>query len=400
MVIMSSDSLMLRSPQSQNHISLRGVVRNQSSFLNRVNIGNSVQSAQILADGYEKFFGHLRQPIDSFEVLSLGGYPIISGWLLNSLISNRTANMQSAYNLSVSLADSQNLYTSLRGAQILRPSFSQAQKEKDSTANATLWDHAFLRNEINQLVNYNSLRSVVNQVNNFALVSYCSDDALALRCWSSSCATPISNLISSLTFVPISSTRARASRDESSGSLQLPPLWRRAISTRIAVIINPALLSLPCFTASIPSITSCGTRTVVNCDFAFLFGVGINETPYNWCVSLYTKKKYKKALTCVSYESIVKHTLRIQGIQIAKPSSARTLTGPLTKNVKESYAMDTPQHNQTRLKFTFLIASGTQRLVDIHPVRLITVLADSEGEARLLVGIPSLIFVSRQEVTA
>ncbi|CDG89589.1 hypothetical protein [Xenorhabdus bovienii] len=28
--------------------------------------------------------------------------------------------------------------------------------------------------------------------------------------------------------------------------------------------------------------------------------------------------------------------------------------------------MDTPQHNQTRLKFTFLIASGTQRLVDIH----------------------------------
>ncbi|MDC9616286.1 hypothetical protein PSI19_21050 [Xenorhabdus khoisanae] len=54
------------------------------------------------------------------------------------------------------------------------------------------------------------------------------------------------------------------------------------------------------------------------------------------------------------------------------------------------------QHNQTRLKFTFLIASGTQRLVDIHPVRLITVLADSEGEARLLAGIPSLIFISRQ----
>ncbi|WP_047680440.1 MULTISPECIES: hypothetical protein [Xenorhabdus] len=58
--------------------------------------------------------------------------------------------------------------------------------------------------------------------------------------------------------------------------------------------------------------------------------------------------------------------------------------------------MDTPQHNQTRLKFTFLIASGTQRLVDIHPVRLITALAGNEGEARLLAGIPSLIFVSRQ----
>ncbi|MEQ1969121.1 host cell division inhibitor Icd-like protein [Xenorhabdus nematophila] len=47
------------------------------------------------------------------------------------------------------------------------------------------------------------------------------------------------------------------------------------------------------------------------------------------------------------------------------------------------------QHNQTRLKFTFLIASGNQRLVDIHPVRLITVLADCEGEARLLAGIQS-----------
>jgi hypothetical protein len=60
--------------------------------------------------------------------------------------------------------------------------------------------------------------------------------------------------------------------------------------------------------------------------------------------------------------------------------------------------MATPQLKPTRLKFTFLIASGTQRLIDIHPVRLITVLADSENEARLLAGMSSLIFVSRQEV--
>ncbi|MEQ1966394.1 hypothetical protein ABLA30_04950 [Xenorhabdus nematophila] len=31
------------------------------------------------------------------------------------------------------------------------------------------------------------------------------------------------------------------------------------------------------------------------------------------------------------------------------------------------------QSNQTRPKFTCLIASGTQRLVDIHPLRLISV---------------------------
>ncbi|REF27632.1 hypothetical protein BDD26_2441 [Xenorhabdus cabanillasii] len=54
---------------------------------------------------------------------------------------------------------------------------------------------------------------------------------------------------------------------------------------------------------------------------------------------------------------------------------------------------------QTRLKFTFLIASGTQRLVDIHPVRLITVLAACEGEARLLAGKSNLVFVSRQGVS-
>ncbi|WP_046336070.1 hypothetical protein [Xenorhabdus bovienii] len=61
--------------------------------------------------------------------------------------------------------------------------------------------------------------------------------------------------------------------------------------------------------------------------------------------------------------------------------------------------MAIPQHTQTRLKFTFLIASGNQRLVDIHPVRLITVLADCEGEARLLAGKSSLVFVSRQGVS-
>ncbi|WP_176551353.1 hypothetical protein [Xenorhabdus cabanillasii] len=46
------------------------------------------------------------------------------------------------------------------------------------------------------------------------------------------------------------------------------------------------------------------------------------------------------------------------------------------------------QHTQTRPKFTCLIASGIQRLVDIHFLCLISVLA----------GISSLSSVSRQEV--
>ncbi|MGS0626277.1 MULTISPECIES: hypothetical protein [Photorhabdus] len=35
--------------------------------------------------------------------------------------------------------------------------------------------------------------------------------------------------------------------------------------------------------------------------------------------------------------------------------------------------MATPQHTQTRPKFTCLIASDNQRLTDLHPVRLISV---------------------------
>ncbi|WP_323859053.1 hypothetical protein [Xenorhabdus doucetiae] len=35
--------------------------------------------------------------------------------------------------------------------------------------------------------------------------------------------------------------------------------------------------------------------------------------------------------------------------------------------------MAVQQHTQTRLKFTCLIASGNQRLVDVHLMRLISV---------------------------
>lgn len=76
--------------------------------------------------------------------------------------------------------------------------------------------------------------------------------------------------ISSLALLPISSIRASASREESRALSALPPAWRRAISPRIAVTINPALLSFPCFTASMPSITSWGMRTVVICDLLFV----------------------------------------------------------------------------------------------------------------------------------
>ncbi|WP_423270956.1 host cell division inhibitor Icd-like protein [Escherichia coli] len=96
--------------------------------------------------------------------------------------------------------------------------------------------------------------------------------------------------------------------------------------------MNPALLSPSSFTDSMPSITSWGTLTVVNCDLAFLLVVAITETPQIWCVSVYTKKKYKKGLTCVSLQNNMKHTNGFIEIQTTKPGSALTLTGLLTTN--------------------------------------------------------------------
>ncbi|WP_232370005.1 hypothetical protein [Xenorhabdus lircayensis] len=98
--------------------------------------------------------------------------------------------------LCVSNTDSQNLRSSLSGVQTLRVSFSDVQKEKDSTANATLWDDGSFHHKINQSVNrkanvlyfklqtiknYNSLRDVVRFPDNIGLVSYCSTNSPSLR---------------------------------------------------------------------------------------------------------------------------------------------------------------------------------------------------------------------------
>ncbi|WP_161796553.1 hypothetical protein [Xenorhabdus khoisanae] len=101
-------------------------------------------------------------------------------------------------------------------------------------------------------------------------------------------------------------------------------------------------------------------------------------------------------MTYIPLRDKVKYTLSHLRLKIATPRSATNTIEASNQNVKETYDMADTQSNQTRLKFTFLIASGTQRLIDLHPVRLIIVLAYSENEARSLAGIPSLIFVSRQ----
>lgn len=183
-------------------------------------------------------------------------------------------------------------------------------------------------------------------------------DSLALRRWSSSRATVTSCPISSAALTPIFSTCASASSEETRGFSPLPSAWRRAISPRMAVTMNPALLSPSSFTDSIPSITSWGTLIVVICDFAFLYTDIVNHQLV-MCISLYTKVRYKN--TCnvyhhnimyISYcDGYVSHNDRF--IKTTKPGSALTLTGLLTKPLIGVTIMAGTQHTQTHPKFIY-----------------------------------------------
>lgn len=68
--------------------------------------------------------------------------------------------------------------------------------------------------------------------------------------------------------------------------------------------------------------------------------------------------------------------------------SAGTLTEPLTTNVKRIT-------NMAINKFTFLLAQGKQYIAELHEIRLVTVLAATEQEARALAGAYPLVFVGR-----
>ncbi|EFC4556760.1 host cell division inhibitor Icd-like protein [Escherichia coli] len=206
--------------------------------------------------------------------------------------------------------------------------------------------------------------------------------SLVLRRWSSSRATVTSCPISSAALMPICSTLARASSDDTRGFSPLPSAWRRAISPRMAVTINPALLSPSSLTDSIPCITSSGTLTVVSCDFAFLLDVAISETPNHRCVSVYTKKEIQKALTCVSCAHNMKHTERIVEIQRATPRSAGNTYGASNhKHYREEKFMVAVNHiphlvhTQTAFVWRFLALSAGES-------QIIHVTAWTEREAR------------------
>ncbi|HBQ2540141.1 TPA: host cell division inhibitor Icd-like protein [Klebsiella pneumoniae] len=152
--------------------------------------------------------------------------------------------------------------------------------------------------------------------------------------------------------------------------------WRRLISPRIEVTINPALLSPSSLSDSISATTSCGTRTVKSCDFAFLLEVAITDSFDVWCVSVYAKKSYAQCLKCVSLEC----SFKSEGETHLTNSEARQCSNTNRAsyhNVTEAYIMACIQHTQTRPKYQyrFLALSAIGRNV-IH------ITATTEREAR------------------
>ncbi|EME6136720.1 host cell division inhibitor Icd-like protein [Escherichia coli] len=209
--------------------------------------------------------------------------------------------------------------------------------------------------------------------------------SLTLRRWSSSRATVTSCPISSAALTPIFSTCARASSEETRRFSPLPSAWRRAISPRMAVTMNPALLSPSSFTDSMPSITSCGIRAVSDCDFAFFEPVAICN-PLNESVRQYThKKSYTKALTCKPPINKVTYTLLMQGEETTKPRTVGAVTGLLTTNDSKiieaamrnhtTHPQGRDSHNLNKYIWRFIALSTAQP-------RVITIEATSEQEAR------------------
>ncbi|EKS5485123.1 host cell division inhibitor Icd-like protein [Escherichia coli] len=208
--------------------------------------------------------------------------------------------------------------------------------------------------------------------------------SLALRRWSSSRATVMSCPISSAALTPIFSTCASASSEETRGFSPLPSAWRRAISPRMAVTMNPALLSPSSFTDSMPSKASCGIRIEICFDLSLIVFFAMCILLNKRCDSVYTKKNHKKYLTCDSVDFNLNHT-SVRGCKRQRPELFAAVAGRLTTNDNESievamrnhttHPQGRDSHNLNKYIWRFIALSTAQP-------RVITIEATSEQEAR------------------
>ncbi|HCH7805873.1 TPA: host cell division inhibitor Icd-like protein [Escherichia coli] len=209
--------------------------------------------------------------------------------------------------------------------------------------------------------------------------------SLVLRRWSSSRATVTSCPISSAALMPICSTLARASSDDTRGFSPLPSAWRRAISPRTAVITKAAIVSPSVFEFSISSITSWGKRIFFICDLLLIFPVAIRMSGYFEVCIHYTKRCVNKTLDTVAHLNLICTYTNDCGVCTAKPRSAGTHAGLLTTNDNESIEVamrnhTTPpqgrdSHDLNKYIWRFIALSTAQP-------RVITIEATSEQEAR------------------
>ncbi|EHC4978393.1 host cell division inhibitor Icd-like protein [Escherichia coli] len=209
-------------------------------------------------------------------------------------------------------------------------------------------------------------------------------DSLALRRWSSSRATVTSCPISSAALTPIFSTCASASSEETRGFSPLPSAWRRAISPRMAVTMNPALLSPSSFTDSMPSKASCGIRIEICFDLSLIVFFAMCILLNKRCDSVYTKKNHKKYLTCDSVKFNLNHT-SVRGCKRQRPELFAAVAGRLTTNDRKRievamrnhtiHPQGRDSHNLNKYIWRFIALSTAQP-------RVITIVATSEQEAR------------------
>lgn len=110
------------------------------------------------------------------------------------------------------------------------------------------------------------------------------------------------------------------------------------------------------------------------------------------CLLPLTLFSFDNCLTPI-YSLAVREVYDNSRTKTTKPESALTLFGLLTTTVMRATIM-------AANKFTFLLAQSKQCIADLHEIRLISVIAHSESEARLLAGRSGLVFVSRVSVSA
>ncbi len=139
--------------------------------------------------------------------------------------------------------------------------------------------------------------------------------------------------------------------------------------------------------ASISSITSWGKRIPLVSDLLFLYPVAILKSPIK-CICTIRENINIKRIDVFMHQRLrclcTLSTGKAQVIpKIAKPRSARTLAGPLTKPLYEVTIMADSQHTQTRPKFQYRFLALDRANRRATPCRL-TVEASTEHEARLI----------------